>query len=408
MLSSSNKLKRSLSLPMVVLYGMGTILGAGIYVLIGEVAGVAGINTPLSFFVGAILAGFSSFSYAELSSRFPKSAGEAVYVQEGMGKRWFSIIVGLMVILVGIVSSATIAKGFVGYLHVFYQLPSSLAVSMLIITLGLIAWWGIKESVFIASILTLLELFGLLLIIWIGWDNVDKLPVIWNEIKSQQGLSFLPGVLLGAFLTFYAFIGFEDIVNVAEEVKQPQRTLPAAIILVLIFTTIIYIAVAMAAIVTVSPDQLSGQGAPLSYIYEIGTGNKPVVITLIGMFAVVNGALVQIIMGSRILYGMGNQGWLPTVFSKIHPKTRTPHIATLLVTVATLIFALWLPLVTLAKTTSLITLLIFSFINLALILVKLRDPKPDGVMTYPLWLPIAGFISNLAFIAYQLFIILSE
>lgn len=406
-MASSPSLKRSLTLPMVTLYGMGTILGAGIYVLIGEVAGVAGINTPLSFFIGAVLAGFSAFSYAELSSRFPKSAGEAVYIQEGMGKRWLSIMVGLMVILVGIVSSATIAKGFVGYLHVFYPLSSPLAISMLIITLGLTAWWGISESVFIASAITLLEMFGLLLIIWLGWGNIDKLPVVWVEVKSQEGFSFLPGVLLGAFLTFYAFIGFEDIVNVAEEVKQPQRNLPVAIILVLILTSLIYIAVALAAILTVSPEKLAGQSAPLSYIYEVSTGHKPILITVIGMFAVVNGALIQIIMGSRILYGMSRQGWLPAVFSAVHPKTHTPHIATLLVTFATLAFSLWLPLVTLAKTTSMITLLIFSWVNLALICVKSRDRYPAGVITYPMWIPVAGLISNLAFIAYQCFELLS-
>lgn len=402
-MNKSPTLRRSLSLPMVTLYGMGTILGAGIYVLIGEVAGVAGPRAPLAFLVAAVLAGFSAFAYAELSSRFPKSAGEAIYIQEGMGWRWLSIVVGLMVILVGMVSSATIAKGFVGYLHVFIQVPEPLALSILVIILGLIAWWGIRESVFIASVFSLVEVFGLLLIIWVGWDCIDKLPAMWAEVKSNTDGRFLPGVLLGAFLAFYAFIGFEDMVNVAEEVKQPRRTLPVAIILVLLLTTLLYVAVSLVAVLAVPPAELSGQGAPLAYIYEINTGRKPVIITFIGMFAVVNGALIQIIMASRILYGMSRQGWLPAVIGSVHPMTHTPHIATLLVIGGILAFALWLPLVTLAKTTSFITLLIFSLINLALIRVKLRDPCPEGVKVYPLWIPVAGLIANMVFIGYQFF-----
>jgi len=386
---------------MVTLYGMGTILGAGIYVLIGEVAGVAGLRAPLAFFVAAVLAGFSAFAYAELSSRFPKSAGEAVYIQEGMGWRWLSIVAGLMVILVGMVSSATIAKGFVGYLHVFIQVPAPLAITLLVVVLGLVAWWGIRESVLLASVLTIVEVFGLLLILWVGWDSFDKLPEVLPEMVSWDGGGIVPGVLLGAFLAFYAFIGFEDMVNVAEEVKDVQRTLPIAIVMVLIMTTLLYIAISLVAVLAVPPSELAGQGAPLAYIYEYNTGRKPVIITLIGMFAVVNGALIQIIMARRILYGMSRQGWLPAIIGSVHPMTRTPHIAPLLVTGAILAFALWLPLVTLAKITSFITLTIFSLINLALIRVKLRDPEPDGATVYPIWIPVAGLLSNVAFLVYQ-------
>lgn len=401
-MNQPSTLRRSLSLPMVTLYGMGTILGAGIYVLIGEVVGVAGLRAPLSFLIAAVLAGFPAFSYAELSSRFPKSAGEAVYVQEGMGWRWLSIIVGLMVTLVGMVSSATIAKGFVGYLHVFIPVPVPLALSILIVTLGLISWWGILQSVFIASLLSLIEVFGLLLIIWVARDSFINLPSVWSEVTLNNDFNFLPSVMLGAFLAFFAFIGFEDMVNVAEEVKKPRRILPVSIILVLILTTLLYIFVSLVAILAVSPTELAGQGAPLAYIYEVTTGRKPVIITLIGMFAVVNGALIQIIMASRILYGMSRQGWLPAVIGNVHPMTNTPHIATLLVSGAILAFALWLPLVTLAKITSFITLLIFSLINLALIKVKLRDSCPEGAIVYPIWIPIAGLISNVVFIAYQI------
>ncbi|WP_456405215.1 APC family permease [Thiolapillus sp.] len=400
-MQTSSNLNRSLSLPLVVLYGMGTILGAGIYVLIGEVAGVAGYRAPLAFLVAALLAGFSAFSYAELSSRFPQSAGEAVYVQKGIGWRWLAILTGLMVIAMGVLSSATIANGFVGYLHVFVQIPGPLAVTLLIITLGLVAWWGIHQSVLLAGLFTLIEVFGLLLIIWVSRERFDQLPSLWNEIGFGGKGSFFPGVLLGAFLAFYAFIGFEDIVNVAEEVKRPRRTLPRAIILVLILTTLLYMSVSLIAVLSVPPAELAAQGAPLAHIYATNTGGKPVVITLVGMFAVINGALIQIIMASRILYGMSRQGWLPAVLGAVHPTTRTPHMATLLITITILIFALWLPLVTLAQFTSFFTLLVFSLVNIALIRLKLGGASPEGAVCIPLWAPVAGLIANVSIIVYQ-------
>ncbi|HDS17335.1 MAG TPA: amino acid permease [Proteobacteria bacterium] len=384
---SSPTLKASLSLPLVILYGMGTILGAGIYVLIGEVAGVAGFGTPLSFLLAALLAALSAFSYAELSSRFPRSAGEAVYVVEGLGWQWLAIFVGFLVILVGVTSAATIVRGFVGYLWVFIYVPLPLALAVLVSGLGFIAWWGVLESVLIAGLLSLFEAFGLLMVIWVSRNSLAGLPAVWPEIVASTHGGWLAAIIPGAFLAFYAFIGFEDMVNVAEEVKNPRRTLPLAIVLVLVLTSILYFAVSLAAVLAVAPAEPAGQKAPLSHLYAVCTGRRPVAITIIGMFAVVNGALIQIIMASRILYGMSVQGWFPKVIGRIHSRTRTPHIATLIIAIGIMIFALWLPLVVLAEATSFITLVIFSLINLSFIRVKFREPRPAGVVVYPLWLP---------------------
>ncbi|MDH5614046.1 MAG: amino acid permease, partial [Gammaproteobacteria bacterium] len=233
-------LKRSLSLTLVTFYGIGTILGAGIYVLIGEVAATSGVFAPFSFLVASFLAMFTAFSYAELSSRFPQSAGEAIYIQEGLQRRTLSILTGLAVVVVGMISSATISKGFVGYLNIFMQMPDWIVITMLVFTLGIIAIWGISESVIIATILTLLEIGGLLLVLWVALPSFSTLPDRLPELVPSFEYSVWQGILLGGFLAFYAFIGFEDMVNVAEEVKQPSKTLPIAIVIALVITAILY------------------------------------------------------------------------------------------------------------------------------------------------------------------------
>ena len=244
-------LKRSLSLPLLTLYGVGTTVGAGIYVLIGKVVGEAGVYAPLSFLLAATLAGLSALSFAEMSARFPASAGEAVYVQEGLGRRPLTVLVGLLVVAAGLVSCATLAHGFVGYMAQFVDLPDVVLLVALVGTLGLIAGIGITESVALAAVLTLLEVGGLVAIIggaafgaaaappepaWIGGA-----PLLWT------------GVLSGAVLAFYAFIGFEDMVNVAEEVKDVRRTLPRAILATLVITSAFYVAISLIAVATVPP-----------------------------------------------------------------------------------------------------------------------------------------------------------
>lgn len=390
-------LKRSINLPLLTFYGLGTILGAGIYVLIGEVVAVAGLFTPLSFLVAAVMVVFTAFSYAELSSRFPRSAGEAVYIQEAFGIRGLSLLIGGMVILIGIISSATILNGFVGYAQLLLAWPDEFLLFGITLILALIAIWGISESIWMASIVTIIEMIGLLIIIAVAGDSLGDLPQRLPELVPGTGGAWL-GVMLGAFIAFYAFIGFEDMVNVAEEVKQPQKTLPKAIILALIFSTLFYGLVALVAVLSVPVAELAGRKAPLSWIYQQATGNSPLLITYISMFAIINGALIQIIMGSRVLYGLANQGWLPDLIGKIHPYTRTPVVATVMVATAILIFAIWLPLLTLAQITSFITLLVFTLVNLSLIIIKLRGHEHDGAVSYPLPIPVLGLLISLAFV----------
>ncbi len=397
-------LKRSLSLWLITFYGVGTILGAGIYVLIGKVAAAAGLYAPMAFLVAAVLAGLSAFSYAELSARFPKSAGEALYVQEGLGLRGLSILVGGLIILTGIVSAATIANGFVGYLHVFVAVPDWLAIALVVLGLGALAAWGISESVIAATVITLLEIGGLLFILFIAGDSLGQLPERLPELLPPLDAGIWQGILLGAALAFYAFIGFEDMVNVAEEVKDPQRNLPRAILLALGISTLLYLLVALTAVLAMPPQELAASRAPRAAIYTHSTGESAMIISLISLFAVVNGALIQIIMSSRVLYGMSRTGWLHAALGVVHPFTRTPLLATALVTLVVLALALWLPLETLARITSFIVLVVFSLINLSLLRIKRRDPRPAGIRTIPGWVPWAGFSASSAFVIYQLLI----
>ena len=303
-------LKRALNLAFLTFYGLGTILGAGIYVLVGKIAGIAGFYTPVAFLVAAAVAAVTAFSYAELASRLPKSAGEAVYVHEGFGIRSLSSAVGLLLVLAGVVSSATLANGFVGYFRVFFEVPGWLVITLLVAALGGLATWGIAESAVAATVATLVEISGLILIIVVSFGSLTTFPARLPELLPPFESTAWAGIAAGAFLAFYAFIGFEDMVNVAEEVKDPRRTLPRAIILAMAISTILYMLVATAAVLALPLTELASTHAPLALMFERATGKSPLLIAAISLFAVVNGALVQIIMGARVLYGMSEAGWL--------------------------------------------------------------------------------------------------
>jgi len=397
-------LKRSLSLSLITFYGLGNILGAGIYVLIGKVAGEAGYFTPLSFFIASIIAAISAFSYAELSARYPVSAGEAVYIDEGFGLQKLSLFIGLMITFAGIVSSATIAHGFAGYMQVFFDLPRWMMITGILLVLGALAAWGISQSVRVASLLTIAEISGLLLIIVVGADQLPQLAHVFEQPQSEAISGFsLVGVFSGAFLAFYAYIGFEDMVNVAEEVKDPQRTMPRAILLCVVISTFLYSAVALVSISIISPAELSQSDAPLAAVYIAATGKAPVIISVIGIFAVINGALIQIIMSTRLLYGMASRGWLPSALGKIAPGTRTPINSTVLIVALTLLFALLLKMVSLAELTSYLVLIVFAMVNLALLKIKQKTPQPQGVRVFSVWLPKLGFITTVSFLMVVIF-----
>ena len=401
------ELRRSLSLPLITFYGLGTILGAGIYVLVGKVAGAAGIYAPVSFALAAVTAGLSAFTYMELCSRYPLSGGAAVYTQKGFGLRWLSILVGFLIVLSGLVSAATISRGFVGYFRVFFEVPEAMIIIGVVIAIALLAAWGIAQSVAATAVATIIEVGGLLLIIGVAYASFGALPERLPELVPPFELVAWQGIFLGGFLAFYAFIGFEDMVNVAEEVKNPERTLPRAILIAIVISTALYLAVSLAAVLVLPLDQLSASEAPLALMFEQATGASPKVMASISLFAVINGALVQIIMAARMLYGMSREGWLPKGIGKLNARTQTPIFATILVSLAVLVLALALPLVTLAKVTSFAVLAVFAIISLALIRLKHAGPPAGNTYTVPAWVPYASLASALALLALQVASMLS-
>ena len=388
-------LKRGLNLPLLLLYGVGNILGAGIYVLVGQVAATAGYQAPLAFLLAAAVAAFSALSYVELSSRYPLSAGEAVYVHQGFDRRWLSLTVGLLVCASGIISAATLSKGFLGYLHLFIQIPEPLAIILLLGILGGIAFIGITESVLVAALFTLLEAGGLIAVIWVARDALGTLPAHLPDLLPAWEAGPWMGIFAGAFLSFFAFIGFEDMVNVAEEVRKPRRTLPAAIVLALVICTVLYAAIATVSVLAVPPEELAASAAPLATVYQQASGREPLFIGLIGMFAIVNGILIQVIMVSRILYGMSDRGWLPALLSTVHPTFRTPTWATLLVVVIISALGILLPFIALAAFTSFVVLLVFALSNAALIAIKRKTPEAPDAVRVPRWVPFVGLTTAL-------------
>lgn len=395
-------LKRTLTLPLLTFYGLGTILGAGIYVLVGEVAAIAGMHTPVAFAVAAAVAAFTAFSYAELTARYPCSAAEAVYVQEGLGQTWLSVAVGILVLFAALASAAALANGFAGYLRLFLDVPPWAAILVVVPALGALAAWGIRESARAAAAATIIEIGGLLLVVAVSGEGLLTLPQRLGELAPPAQAGAWQGIFLAAFVAFFAFIGFEDMANVAEEVKDPERTMPRAILLALAAATVLYLLVALAAVLTLSRAELSGEAAPLALMYERATGREPVLISLIGLFAVTNGALVLLIRAARVLHGMSARGWLPAALGRVHAVTRTPLLATAAVTFGTLALAIALPLVSLAKATSAAILVVFALINLSLLRIKRRRPAPAGVRGYPKAVPATGFVLSLLLLGFEL------
>ncbi len=385
---SGGTLARKVSLPLLTFYGLGTILGAGIYVLIGEVSLRAGKLAPLSFMVAAFIAGITAYSFARLASMYPKSAGEAAYAYAAFNKRIISVLVGLAVVMIGTVSAATMTKGFAGYFIALYQIPELVIILSVIIMITAFAVWGISQSLTIASCITIIEIIGLLFVIYAVID-VKELETFSvpspNSIFSESSIIFY-----AAFISFYAYIGFEDIVNIAEETKNPTRVVPLAIALSLIFSTLLYLALSVACTVFIPSSIFNTSSAPLVSIVEY-KGYNPTIMAMISMIAIINGALVQLIMASRVLYGMAKQKLFLSVFSLVNKNTHTPIVATVTIAIILSILVTSFDLVTLAEITSTITLAIFIVVQSSLLYISVighSKVKLDYV------LPILGISLN--------------
>jgi APA family basic amino acid/polyamine antiporter len=394
-----SELKRTLSLPLLVFYGLGTVLGAGVYALIGKVAGAAGMAAVWAFVLAGGVAAVTAASYAELAVRFPYSAGAALYAEKAFASRILTLIVGFAVILTGIVSAATMSQGFAGYLQVVLDVPGTAAIIVLLVVMTALVAWGIRESVTVVAVITCIEIGGLLLVVGLSGNAWATLPQRWPELLSFN-MEF-SGLIIGTVLAFYAFIGFEDMVNVAEEAKDPRRDMPRAILITLCLSTVLYILVAVTALLALPLDTLAGHEAPLAAVLEQRGAGYSKMISVISMVAIINGVTVQIIMGSRLLYGLGKQYPLLEPFARLHPQRLTPLLATAVVAAGVLLFALLLPLTQLATLTSAVLLAVFALIHVALIRIKHKHPQKDSLC--PVWLPWLGVVLCLGLLAARIF-----
>jgi amino acid transporter len=391
-------LRRSVGPFGLVLYGTGVTIGAGIYVLVGETVVRAGQHAPAAFLLSAIVMGFTAGSFAELSGRVPRAAGEAVYAEAAFHRGWLTRLVGLAVLVEAMIAAAAISIGAAGYMGELVPLPQPILIAGIVIAMAAVAAWGIRESIAIAGAMTLAEVVGLLVIIGSGiGPDVGVLAELPPAllVPPSDGAA-LSGVLAASLIAFFAFIGFDDIVNLVEEARNPRRDLPLAIAITLVLVTVIYVLVAFVAMRSLPPEAFAASEAPISLLFGELTGLPPLAITLIAVLATVNGVVIILIMAARVAYGMARDGRLPAWLGAVSPRTRTPLRATLIVAGAVLLLALFAPLDRLAETTSAIMLAVFVVVNLSLVALKLKGrAAPAAGFTVPLWVPVCGALSGL-------------
>jgi APA family basic amino acid/polyamine antiporter len=386
-------LARSIGLFALVVYGVGDMVGAGIYGTIGEAAGFMGNAVWLAFVVSMVAALLTGLTYASLSSRYPRAAGAAYVTQRAYGWKFLSYMVGLAVTASGLTSMATGSRVFAQNFQPLLggTFPLWIIFLTFIGVLTLVNLRGIRECMWVNIVCTAIEVGGLLLIIAVSVPYFGKVDYL--ETPPASGGLTMPLVMSGAVLAFYAFVGFEDLLNLAEEVKNPRQTMPWGIILAVACATIIYVLVSLAAISVVPYALLADakNGAPMAQITKAAAPWIPHhIYTGITLFAVANTALINFIMGSRLVYGMARQGLLPKALGAVHPTRHTPHRAILVLAVIVAALAFSGNIRELASATSLLLLMVFGLMNVALIVLKLRKDEEKGAFEVPIFVPLLG------------------
>jgi basic amino acid/polyamine antiporter, APA family len=389
-----------LSLPWLVFYGVGVTVGAGIFALIGDIIGLAGDHAPWSFALAGVVAGFTALSFAALSSAYPRAAGEVIYVKEGIGPL-AGRLVGYALLLTALMAGAVISLAFAGYVASFSGLPEWAALVGVLLLLAAVAAAGVKESVAVAALVTALEVGTLLVVIAAGLPSAVESGALWRVLAPPAEASQWSAVLAGGFLAFFAFIGFENIVNMAEEAEDATRVIPKAVLLTLVISVAIYALAAAVAASYADRAALVASKAPLAVLFEGETGRPGAIIAAMAAIAMVNGILVQIVMASRVLYGMAAEGMMPGLLGRVHPRRQTPIVAIMLFTALIGVLALSVPLVRLAEMTSFVILAIFTMVNISLFLIGRRPDAPPRLRRWR-WAGLAGALISLGLILSEL------
>ena len=397
------QLKRTLGLGQCIFFGVGSILGAGIYTLVGKVAGWGGNLTWLSFLVASVTALFTAFSYAELCAAFPKSGGEYEYAKKAFGKTT-GVVLGSVISANGIISGATVSLGFAGY---FAQL---LPVSTVIASLGIIGLIflinvsGMKQSSVVNIVFTLIEAGGLFFVIYTAFPTIGNVNLFKMPEKGAIGF------FAAASLSFYAYIGFEDIVKLAEETEQPEKNIPRALFISSIIIVIIYTLVTICAVSAVPWQQLSKSGSPLADIVNSRFGSTGViVISIIALFSTSNTILSNMIGSSRVLLNIGKESKAMSMFAYISPNRNTPVAALVLILIVMCSFALIGRIEVVALIANLFIFITFILVNLSVIILRRKEKDikrpfriPFNISGIPV-ISVLGIILTLLLLAFNIY-----
>ena len=402
------------------MYGTGLILGAGIYVLIGDVASIAGNAMWISFILAAIIAAFTGLSYAELASMFPKSAAEYVYVKNAFRSKIVAFLVGWVTIFVAIVSAAAVAIGFSSYFLVFMpSINPTISAVLLVAALSGLNFIGIRESMWTNTSFALIELAGLVLIIVAGFLlspslNTDYLKM--PPLVTSPTLA-LTAILGGTGLVYFAYFGFENLANIAEETRNAHRTIPKALIASIAITTVIYVLVALAAVALVGWEALSSTKAPLAFAAERAFGRTGIImLSSIALFATSNTVLMLLVSASRIIFGMSSDGALPRPLARIHSKTKTPLRSIIMVMIMTVVIVAVSSnsIDTLAKAAVYGIFIVYAFVNFVLIVLRYRRQElerpfrsPVHIRSFPVLAGLGLVTSIMMLTQFELAVVLS-
>jgi len=384
-------LRRLISRRLLYFFILGDVLGAGIYALVGAVGGEIGGAIWVAFLVALTLALFTAFAYAELVTKYPHAGGAALYVHRAFRKPFVTFMVAFAVMASGVTSASTLARAFGGdYLKEFIDVPTTLVALVFVAIVALINFRGISESVKVNVVLTVVELTGLVLIVLIGaWVLGSGDGDAGRAFEFKEGENVLLAILAGTSLAFYALIGFEDSANVAEETQDPAGSFPLALFGGLLTAGAIYLLVTIAASSVVPTNRLTESDGPLLEVVKEGSALPPRLFSAIALLAVANGALINMVMASRLLYGMARERVVPDPFGRVHSGRRTPWVAIVFTTLLAVGLISVGKLDTLAQTTVLLLLGVFTVVNVSVLVLR-REPVEHRHFVAPRVFPILG------------------
>lgn len=361
---------------MLTFYATGMILGAGVYSLMGKAAAVAQEGLWLSILLAAVAALLTALSYAELSTLFPTAGAEYVYLKEIFPQyRMLSFLCGCLMVFAAICTASTVALSFAAYLQTFWGVPKFLCAVGVLAIFTMVNIWGVRQSGWVNILFTLIEVSGLIVIIYYGiqqpdFGNVRTFPISW-EVAS------------GASLIFFAYLGFESVVNLAEEAQDPGKNIPRAILGSLALTTTLYILVSLAVLALVDLDTLQHSDALLREALQPYSQNAAGILGGVALFATANTVMIALLAASRIVLGMARGHDLPAVFTMILPNRQSPWLSSVLIFFVSLVFLFLERIEVIASVSSMVTILVFVVINGAVIYLRRKDPERRRAFRVP-------------------------